>query len=205
MLDRGRRVQGSSDPMSFEELDPTTRRYILDEFEAEEAGGHPYRAKELSDQGVQAIAGLMRSAIKGGTELTLAASLMDPELWQPWTLQLRRGRLTRVVTNIVHSSERLGITEFNTWYVRGLSKRLLDEGQELCQVYRAAVPKWEPADCAQHEGQIRPIDAVYAGHRRRYWPEPGTPDAISVPFGPSCHHSIRRYRDEPISQSEATG
>jgi hypothetical protein len=31
--------------MNFEELDETTRRYMLSEFEAEEASNNPYRSK----------------------------------------------------------------------------------------------------------------------------------------------------------------
>jgi hypothetical protein len=32
---------------------------------------------------------------------------------------------------------------------------------------------------------------VYDGHRARYWPTEN-PTAVSVPFGPNCHHTIRR-------------
>jgi hypothetical protein len=90
------------------------------------------------------------------------------------------------------AAERLAVTEFNTWYVRGLAKRLLDEGVTQCQVYRAALPKWEPADCTKHEGQAYPVKDVYDGHRAKYWPEPRNPNAFSIPAGPSCHHTIRR-------------
>ena len=61
--------------------------------------------------------------------------------------------------------------EFNTWYVRGLCLRLVDEGVDLCQAYRAAESKWELAQCSEHEGQVFPVSEVLGGHRARYWPE----------------------------------
>lgn len=91
------------------------------------------------------------------------------------------------------ASVRLATNEFNTWYVRGLSGLLLDEGMVQCEVYRAGHPKWEPSECSKHEGEIVAVQDVYAGHRRRYWPVPD-PTAFSIPFQPGCHHSIRRPR-----------
>lgn len=90
------------------------------------------------------------------------------------------------------SAARLALTEFSTWYVRGFAKRLLDEGVAQCQVYRGAQPKWEPGECADHEGRVVPVQSIYDSHRARYWPEPGDAAAFSIPFGPSCHHVIRR-------------
>jgi hypothetical protein len=94
--------------------------------------------------------------------------------------------------NVAQATERLCLTEFNTWYVRGFASRLREEGVTHCQAYRAAVPKWEPGECAAHEGQVYSVQEIYEGHRRRYWPEPGDTTAASIPFGPGCHHTIRR-------------
>lgn len=77
-------------------------------------------------------------------------------------------------------------------YVRRLSMRLMEEGVEFCQAYRAAQPKWNPGECAEHEGQLFRVRDIHDGHRARYWPEPGKPTAISIPFGPGYHHTIRR-------------
>ena len=58
--------------------------------------------------------------------------------------------------------------------------------------YRAAPPKWDIAACSEYEGQIRPVQEVYDGHRARYWPPPGDLEADSIPFQPGCHHTIKR-------------
>jgi hypothetical protein len=156
--------------MQFEELDEITARFMLQHFEAEQASADPYLGKILSPDGRAAFPDLMREAIRQRTEVVLIGQLTRPEYWNSTEPYERKGILRERAVNVMQAAERLGMTEFNTWYVRGLAARLLDEGVESCQAYRAA----------------------YDGHRARYWPEPGDPDAISIPFGPGCHHTIRR-------------
>jgi hypothetical protein len=172
----------------FEELDDITRQHMLNEFDAEEASGHPYRSKKLSASGLQAFPALMREAIQHGNEDTLCDALLSNlSYWQPVS---RSGR-----TNYGQSAEALAITEFNTWYVRGLAKRLLQEGIAECQVYRAALPKGaRRGECTEYEDKTVSVQAVYDGHRIRYWPTATNPRAFSIPSGVSCHHSIRRIK-----------
>ena len=179
--------------MNFEELDRTTRRYMLQEFEAEIASDNPYFGKNLSAAGRSPFPELMRAAINGGSEETLGAALNRPGLWKDKETYERNGVRRQRRINVRQASERLALTEFNTWYVRGLARRLMDEGEEHCQVYRAAQPRWEPADCAAHENQVFPLQEIYEGHRARYWPV-ANDGALSIPFGPGCHHTIRRLR-----------
>jgi len=178
--------------MNFEELDATTRGYMLEEFEAEEASGHAYRSRALSAAGLSAFPSLLRAAIRNGDEESLSALLQVPSYWNPTETYVRNGVTRQRQVNIQQASERLALTEFNTWYVRGLAKRLITEGVTQCQAYRGAVPKWEPAECSMHEGQVFQVQDIYFGHRAKYWPEPGNPSANSIPFGPGCHHTIRR-------------
>jgi hypothetical protein len=178
--------------MHFEELDSTTRQRMVAEFDSEQASGNPYCGKNLSLEGVLAFPRLVRAALEGGTEQTLQGAFVKIALWNPTEDYVRNGVPHSRRVNIAQASERLALTEFNTWYVRGLSRRLRDEGVAECQAYRAAMPKWEPAECSEHEDQIFRVEQIYAGHRVKYWPEPGTPNAISIPFGPGCHHTIRR-------------
>lgn len=177
----------------FEELDDTTRRWMLQEFEAEEANA-PYRSPRLSARGLLEFPRLMRAAIERGTEVSLIDDLSRPEYWNAWGLFVRQGKTHKRAINPAKAAEALGLTEFNTWYVRGLARRLLEEGEESCQVYRAA-PAWEPrAECLQHDGQVYPVKTIYDGHRARYWPAPENPGVLSIPVGTNCHHTIRRFR-----------
>jgi hypothetical protein len=178
--------------MMFEELGDATRHYMLNEFDKEEAEGNPYRGKGLTLVGCIEFSGLMRQAIRSGNEETLIASLLNSSYWYPKESYVRSGIQRERLVNIQQVAERLGLTEFNTWYVRGLAKKLMDESVLYCQVYRASEPQWEPNECSEHEGQNFLVEEIYRGHRARYWPEPGNPSAIAIPFGPGCHHTIRR-------------
>ena len=178
--------------MHYTELDEKTRAIMLSEFDAEQAGGNPYRSKALSPRGQQVFPQLMRDAIRQGAEVSLANALADASLWNPMETYVRDGISRERKRNVQQSAERLATTEFSTWYVRGLAKRLLDEGVKNCQVYRGSQPKWEPGECSEHEGRIVDVKTIYDNHRARYWPEPADREAFSIPFGPGCHHLIKR-------------
>ncbi len=180
--------------MNFEELDQTTRNYMLSEFEKEQVSSNPYQPKLLSAAGLSMFSEAVRNAIKSGNEETLTAALSNANYWKQTETYMRDGKLQTRKVNTQQASERLGLTEFNTWYVRGLAKRLMEEQITKCQAYRGAIPKWEPGECSSHEGQIYDVKQIFDGHRKRYWPEPGDQTAISIPYGPGCHHTIRRVK-----------
>ncbi len=180
--------------MNYEELDIKTREYMLAEFDKEQSSATPFKSKALSAQGRIALPELMKRAITSGNEVSLCQSLNVPMYWDPQEEYTRNGVTRNRQRNIRQSAERLSLTEFSTWYVRGLAKRLGDEGATTCQVYRGELPKWEPGECASHEGQIVSVQEIYNNHRARYFPEPGNKDVYSIPFGPGCHHVIRRVK-----------
>ena len=129
--------------MDFEELDETTRSKMLLEFDAEETGAiPPYRGRNLSASGAEAFPSLMREAILHGNEETLATSLKNSLYWVSSGTTHRGGVVRLRDINYNNEADRLGLTEFNTWYVRGLAKRLIDEGEKECQIYRAAYQDW---------------------------------------------------------------
>ena len=179
-------------PMHFEELDEMTRRYMLAEFEREQQEANRYRGRGLTAAGSTAFNDAMRAAIEAGSEQTLVTVMLDQQYWLPTETYVRNGITRERQVNLAQATERLCLTEFNTWYVRGLCARLVHENVEHCQAYRAMQPKWEPGECAGHEGQVFRVQDIYDGHRRRYWPEPGDQSAVSIPFAPGCHHTIRR-------------
>ena len=126
--------------MNFEELNEQTRQRTLDEFEQEQAGPQPFVSKRLTPAGKAAFPELMRKAILEGNEETLGAELANSSFWWPTETYVSGERKV----NIPQAAEQLARNEFNTWYVRGFARRLLDEGVAECQVYRAAPPKPQP-------------------------------------------------------------
>jgi hypothetical protein len=177
--------------MSFEELDGSTRRFMLLEFDAEQRSTSPYRGRNLTAQGIPASISHIREALESGTEQSLTAALSSEVYWNAVETYTRSGTARTRALNFRQCAERLALTEFNTWYVRGFSRRLLEEGIGQCQVYLASLPKW--TECLHAEGQLCEVQVVYAAHRIRYWPEPGDESAFAIPYSPNCRHTIRRY------------
>lgn len=177
----------------FEELDDTTRRYMLEEFQKEEKSGNPYRSSRMSAEGLANVARHMEDAIKSGNENTLAASLSNRNYWKQYETRRGKNTTSQVEINPIEAAKVLGLTEFNTWYVRGVAKRLMDEGQKYCEIYRSESADKPRCQCSIYEGQKIELQKIYEGHRAKYHPVANY-GAFSIPSGPNCHHTIKRIK-----------
>lgn len=179
--------------LQFEELDGVTREFMLDEFDREQESANPFVGADLSRAGQGAFPGLVRDALEQGDDDTLIATFHHAGLWESHqSYRLKDGTNGRRKINVGQRARLLGLSEFNTWYVRGLAARLWDESVEFAQIYRAGDPMWSPSrDCMDQEGQVVSVELVHSGHRARYWPTRDSA-AFSVPVVPNCHHTIRR-------------
>lgn len=166
---------------------------MLTSFEEEQASEQPFVGADLSPAGREAFSTLVREALENGNDDTLTAAFDRPEYWQEQSsYRGKDGSVRWRKINVGQRARLLGLSEFNTWYVRGLAARLLNEGITTCQIYRAGEPLWSPSkECLAQEDRLVPVQQVYDGHRARYWPV-GDPNAFSVPIVPGCHHTIRR-------------
>jgi hypothetical protein len=140
--------------MNFEELDDVTRGYMLKEFDEEEGGSFAYRGKVLSFSGLAAWNGLMREGIRVGNDESLTITLQNQTYWEFTETYVRNGVQRSRAVNFQQAAERLALTEFNTWYVRGFSRRLLDEGITECQAYRGALPSGSPPIVPRTRGRF---------------------------------------------------
>lgn len=178
--------------LNLTELDATTREHMLREFDVETDSDLPYLPASLTDHGKRQWPTLMRLAIADGDDTSLMSALCaDPAIFVERETYVLNGMRRERAVNPRQAAERLATSEFNTWYVRGLSARLLAENVDRVEIYRAGEARRSPAECSAHEGLIVEVRDVYAGHRAKYWPTPSQ-SAFSVPFQPMCHHSIRR-------------
>jgi len=176
----------------FEELDDITRKWMLEEFHIEENSNAPYRSSRLSERGLKIFPKEMEKAIIEGNEESLSKALMNPDYWNPSESYMSKNGIRSRAINPNSAAQFLARTEFIIWFTRGFARRLIEEGETLCQVIRVA-PADEPrGECRSHENKIYKILDIYNAHRVRYWPHPGKPDALSIPTGTNCHHSIRR-------------
>lgn len=177
--------------MKFEELDKKTREYMLGEFQNEEKTGNPYRSESMSDEGLKNIVQLIKNAINDGTEISLASELSKTHYWNSHTIVHRANSTYPRKINPIVAAKVFALTEFNTWYIRGLAKRLMDEGVENCEIYRAESADQPRCECSKYENQFISVKKIYDGHRAKYHPNKN-PNAFSIPSGPNCHHTIKR-------------
>jgi hypothetical protein len=162
------------------------------QLEAEHRRGECY-GRRLSHDGWEAWAAAMPFALDRHDDTWLIAQMDNAQYWRPSQRyrSLRTGRIATIHFNLHEALRELCIGEFNTAYVRGLTRALLDRGEIDCVVYQAGHDAGARcAQCTAWENEAVPLLIVLEGHRARYWPRPGSPDALSVPCGPDCHHTI---------------
>ncbi len=179
--------------MNFEELDEKTRDSMLNEFNTEWARTSHYIPDGLNTNGLSMFPELMRKTIKSGTIESLVSDLSNPSYWKPSRTYMRKGNPVTQNINPVIEAGRLAHSEFTTLYTKGLTKRLLNEGEKECQVYRADMAIQPKCECTSLEESIIPLDKIYNGTRKKYFPT-NDPTAFSIPSAPYCHHTIRRIK-----------
>jgi hypothetical protein len=180
--------------MNFEELNDATRERMVWEFRTEQSSLQPFVPSNLTAAGGLAFGPAMEQALRHGDEEVFIGSFLDPAYWLED--ELRTSKTGKVFTYHLPAGDRarrLGLTEFNTWYIRGLARLLLDEGVQRCEVYRAETAYQPRGECLALEGETLSVQQVYDGHRAKYHPMPDR-SAFSLPTGPNCHHSIRRLK-----------
>jgi len=187
--------------MWYEDLDQETRRWMLVELKAEQAGPH-YQSISLSAEGRQRFPGLLEKAVAEGSEATLAADLGSPELWAEYE-PAPQGGVRKTVP--ARAARELAHQEFNTLYVRGLCRRLMEEGEEYAQIYLAGEPDEPEDECTRYQNMVLEVKHLYNGHRAKYWPHLN-PKAFSVPCGTvRCQHSVRRIPADMKAMLELEG
>lgn len=167
--------------MVFEDLDERTRLFMVEEFDAERRGPRPYCPGEIPADAWGLLQEMVRESLRRGTVEDLAAAVREASASGRFSPRCDRRLL-----------ETFARFEFCTWYVRGLSRRLLEEGAEFALVAHGEEGRQRTGRCGLFQGQLVSLRAVYEGHRARYWPPPGNPFALTVPADPMCRHTIRR-------------
>lgn len=124
------------------DLDSCTRRFMLAEVAADLAAGALYLSPQLTEAGRAHYADLLRAAIAGGSEASLAdalvahAAVKPPDRWQRSAERSSEAGTTEALRAAALLAER----EFHRFYIRGLCRRALAEGVLALEIYRARPP-----------------------------------------------------------------
>lgn len=123
--------------LTLEDLVDTTRQYMLAEFERDLTRGSLYYSKWFSGQGKRDYPELCRLAILTGSDETLAAALSSPGIFvERYEKSTPKGGTTTAAVPYT-APVTFAEGEFNRFYLRGLCARLIAEGGERIEIYRA--------------------------------------------------------------------
>lgn len=131
----------------FENLDETTRRYMLLEVEQAIKSSQLHLSQRFTAQGREQYPGLLREAVRMGSEDSLTVALQEQQCFaerEPYGAGTRR-----VPANAART---FAEGEFNAFYMRGVCHRAIQEGC-LVEVYRAKSVATARLSSRLNEGQ----------------------------------------------------
>lgn len=132
--------KGTAMPLELVDLDLSTRRFMLAEFQADVAAGLLYLSPHLSGSGRDRYPDLLRTALTTGTEASLADDLIASDavtLADRWHRSSQAQPGEALAAAVALLAER----EFHRFYIRGLCRRAMEQGVRTLVIYRA-----KPAD-----------------------------------------------------------
>lgn len=135
----------------FENLDDTTRRYMLIEVEQAITTSQLHLSQRFTAQGQERYLDLLREAVRTGDEGSLAIALQQQQCFaerEPY------GSSTRRVP--INAARTFAEGQFNAFYMRGICHRAIQVGSQV-EVYRAQeVVSARPASTYQENQQLDP-------------------------------------------------
>jgi hypothetical protein len=138
-------------PLHYENLDPTTRRFALDELDHDIATGAFHVSERLRPTAVADYRRNLREAILYYDDRWLEERASDLLV----DFEHRRTPSGGVTTARIPDMAARMLTEgdFNRYYMRGVARRAIEEGHDVVEVYRARISIEPRLESAQLEGQ----------------------------------------------------
>jgi hypothetical protein len=171
----------------YENLDARTRQLMLEEMELDEAQNKVTISPYLSGQGVRDYPALLRQALEGGDDDSLAAALGEQRrLLRSYTRRTPGGGYATVSVPS-NAAQVVAESEFNRYYIRALARRAIETGIRALVVVRAR-PVEQPR--AQSEALVETTldPAEILADLRSH---PGEDSRLGVPAGPGSGLSVR--------------
>ena len=166
--------------LQYDNLDESTRAYMVAEYERDLKEDNLYISVRLSPAGIEGWPDLLRTALVEGTDESLASQIAKPgRLNQN---DFRQGRPIKMNKD-AHLT--LGEGEFNRFYIRGVCLRAIEEGRQVV-AYRARFSSEPRSSSLAVDGDV--FDPVLLLEDLRA--HPGTEPQHGFP-GPNSGMSIR--------------
>lgn len=168
-------------------LDDRTRRLMLDEIESDLTSGKLYLSERLSPSGHLVYPDFLREAARAGDDSTLAAKLRGPGMLNDREEKRKPTGGTTWAKVPVTAPETLAEGEFNRFYLRGLCCRVLEDGGQELEIYRAKVVASPRPDSQAKIGTKIDAKRLLEDLRTHV----GVDTALGLPPGPNSGLSAR--------------
>jgi hypothetical protein len=145
-------------PLHYENLDPITRRYALDELDQDLASGAFHLSARVRPTAAADYQRLLRDALRYYDDLWLEEHASDLLVESETRRTASGGQATAKIPQM--ASRMLAEGDFNRYYMRGVSRRAIDEGRQVVEVYRARLSLEPRPESAGLEGQRLPAPDV---------------------------------------------
>ena len=152
-------------PLILQNLDPKTRRLMVDEVKRDVRNGTLYRSARLKPEAARRWAGLLEKAAELHDEVWLAKELRDRGCLESFERKPRPGQRPISVRVPRDAAEVLSATEFNRLYARAVCLRQLDEGGASVEVHRAMKVRVPDVDSEQITGKRLAAETLLAALR----------------------------------------
>jgi hypothetical protein len=173
--------------LKHEDLDEVTRGYMLEEITYDLERDKIYYSTYLTQSGQGNWLDYLREAAEQGNDDTLAAVMIRNRSFNAKTL--RKHSSGKMITAKVpyNAAEVLAEGEFNRFYVRGLSRRALDQNIPRLQVYRAKAVLQPRPESERLIGLLCDPSVLLTDVRASV----GVDTALGIPPGPGSGISVR--------------
>jgi hypothetical protein len=177
---------------TFQNLDPVTRQYMLQEVDLDVSSDKLLLSPRLTPDGEEQYPALLREAVQAHDEAWLTERLR-PYMRDTESRRTPSGGTTEAkVPYDAHES--LAEGEFNRFYMRGLCARAIAEGIEHVEVYRGKqVNQPRPESQAKIGQRVSPqalLDDLRAFD--------GTETELGIPSGPNSGLTVRLASQQVI-------
>ncbi|RPI16912.1 MAG: hypothetical protein EHM58_10905 [Ignavibacteriae bacterium] len=178
-------------PLSFRNLNGTTRQLMLDELNYDIKNDNLYVSNRLNSKGVVQYPKLLEKSFTEGTEFSLATEL-DENACFGATYQRKTKNGFSTVKMPYDAPFTLAEGEFNRFYIRALCFRALNENCYL-RIYRAKeVLTPRPESTAIIGEIIMDVKELLNDMRNNI----GTTTLLGVPAGPNSGLSVELYKKD---------
>ncbi len=175
--------------MKLDNLDATTRKHMLAEFESDSKNNAVFISARLTEYGKEQYPSLLKSALEKGDILSFADALKN--LFNK--TELRKNKPVKVPSNVNFV---LSEGEFNRYYIRGLCVRAIEQKIGELEIYRAKAVLEERAASHQRIGKMVDPKKLLDDLRRNI----GIETALGIPGGPNSGISVRIPEQKTTTQ-----